>query len=331
VKKVTNKISVIICAYTEDRWPDLVEAVESVLAQTLSPEEIILVIDHNPTLFERVQSRFPAVIAVQNSEAPGLSGARNSGIAAARGEVLAFLDDDAVAAPDWLEKLAATYHQPGVIAVGGSIEPSWRADRPGWFPDEFNWVVGCTYRGMPRSTTPVRNLIGANMSFRRRVFEDIGGFRNAMGRIGSFPAGCEETELCIRAHQHWPQKLIVYNPEARALHRIPFGRARPRYFVSRCYAEGTSKALVSRLVGAGDGLSSERTYTFKTLPRGISRGVGDALLRGDPTGLMRAAAIFAGLACTSMGYIMGIFSDRLSRSGGRIRENVVFPKNEYQI
>ena len=330
MEKVNNTISVIICAYTEDRWSDLVEAVESVRTQTVSPEEIILVIDHNPTLFERVRSRFPAVIAVENSEAPGLSGARNSGIAAARGEVLVFLDDDAVAAPDWLEKLAATYHQPGVIAVGGAIEPSWRVDRPGWFPDEFNWVVGCTYRGMPRSTTPVRNLIGANMSFRRRVFEDIGGFRNEMGRIGSFPAGCEETELCIRAHQHRPQKLVVYNPEARVSHRIPLGRARPRYFLSRCYAEGTSKALVSRLVGAGDGLSSERSYTFQTLPRGILRGVGDTLLRGDPTGLMRAVAIFTGLVCTTMGYIIGTLSVRLSRTGGRIRENVAFSKNEYQ-
>ncbi len=328
MNKVTNKISVIICAYTEDRWPDLVEAVESVLAQTLPPEEIILVIDHNPTLFERVQSRFPVVTAVQNSEAPGLSGARNSGIAAARGEVTAFLDDDAVAAPDWLEKLAAAYHQSGVIAVGGSIEPSWRVDRPGWFPDEFNWVVGCTYRGMPQTTTAVRNLIGANMSFRRRVFEDIGGFRNAMGRIGSFPAGCEETELCIRARQHWPQKLIVYNDKARVLHRIPPGRARSRYFFARCYAEGTSKALVSRLVGAGDGLSSERTYTFQTLPRGILRGLGDTLLRGDPNGLLRAAAIFSGLACTTLGYIIGTLSERLSRRGGRIRENGAFTKNE---
>lgn len=331
MQQTAGRISVIICAYTLDRWSDLIGAVESVLSQTLAPEEIVVVIDHNPDLFERVRKRFPTATTVQNGEAAGLSGARNTGIAAARCEIVAFLDDDAVAAPDWLENLAAAYHDSDVIAAGGSIEPSWQAARPGWFPDEFDWVVGCTYRGMPKTTTRVRNLIGANMSFRKQIFEDIGGFRNEMGRIGSFPAGCEETELCIRAHQRWPEKTVVYHPEARISHRVPLGRARPGYFFARCYAEGTSKALVSRLVGAGDGLSSERSYTFQTLPRGILRGAGDALLRRDPSGLLRAGAIIAGLACTATGYIVASLSARLAGAGERIRKNVEYSTEDYQI
>jgi GT2 family glycosyltransferase len=331
MQETVAKITVIICAYTSDRWSDLIAAVESVVSQTRAPEQIIIVVDHNPDLFERVRSRFPEVTAVRNGEVPGLSGARNSGIAAASGEIVAFLDDDAVAAPNWLENLATAYRDARVIAAGGSIEPCWQAGRPSWFPEEFDWVVGCTYRGMPQEAAHVRNLIGANMSFRRSVFADIGGFRNEMGRVGSFPAGCEETELCIRTRQRWPEKAVVYSPEARISHRVPLSRARPGYFFSRCYTEGTSKALVSRVVGAGDGLSSERSYTFRILPKGVLKGIGDTLFGRDAAGLLRAGAIIAGLACTAAGYAVAALSASLTGMGRRIRKNVKTTTEEYQI
>src|SRR3712207_5615383 len=95
----TYKCSVIICAYTEKRWRDLVAAVESLRQQTLSPQEIIVVVDHNPALLERVQHELPDVIAVENQEPHGLSGARNSGLVVASGEIIVFLDDDAFAEP----------------------------------------------------------------------------------------------------------------------------------------------------------------------------------------------------------------------------------------
>src|SRR5260370_507002 len=102
-------ISVIICAYTEKRWDDLVAAIESVRQQTLPAAEIIIVIDHNLQLLERVQDRIPDVIVVENTEARGLSDARNSGITAAKSQVVAFLDDDAVATPGWLMSLSDTF------------------------------------------------------------------------------------------------------------------------------------------------------------------------------------------------------------------------------
>src|SRR5260370_41788670 len=93
-------ISVIICAYTEKRWDDLLAAIESVRQQTLPAAEIIIVIDHNPQLLERVQDHIPDVIVVENAEARGLRGARNSGRAAAQGHIMAFLDAAPVAMPD---------------------------------------------------------------------------------------------------------------------------------------------------------------------------------------------------------------------------------------
>jgi glycosyltransferase involved in cell wall biosynthesis len=116
-------VSVVICAYTENRWAELVAAVESVHCQTLSPREIILVIDHNPPLLARAREQLPDVLVIENWQPRGLSGARNSGIAAGCGDVIAFMDEDATAAPDWLERLTRHYDSEEVLGVGGTIEP----------------------------------------------------------------------------------------------------------------------------------------------------------------------------------------------------------------
>ncbi len=302
----TPRSAVIICAYTEQRWDDLVAAVTSVGRQTTVPDELIVVIDHNPALLRRVRERFPAAATLANGGPRGLSGARNTGIAAADGAVVAFLDDDAVAATDWLARLLAAYADERVLGVGGAIEPLWAAARPPWFPAEFGWVVGCGYRGQPTTAAAVRNLIGTNMSFRRAVFAAIGGFRDELGRVGANTAGCEETEFCIRARQHWPDGIILHEPLAWIRHRVPPSRATWRYFRTRCYAEGRSKALVTALVGRQDGLATERDYTLRTLPRGVLRGLGDLARRRDRAGGLRAAAIVAGLATTTLGYLAGL-------------------------
>jgi GT2 family glycosyltransferase len=307
-------ISVVICAYTEDRWIDLTAAVESLRRQSQPPAEIVVVVDHNARLLDRIRNHLRDVVAIPNQQMPGLSGARNSGIAVTSGAVVAFMDEDATAAPNWLERLAAGYLSPSVIGVGGAIVPNWSCVRPGWFPEEFDWVVGCTYRGMPQYPTAVRNLIGCNMSFRRRVLESIGGFRDGIGRIGTRPLGCEETELCIRMRQRWPASLLFYEPSARVYHRVPASRARWGYFHSRCYHEGLSKAAIARLVGAGDALASERTYMLHTLPQAVIRGVAEAIWHDDPAGLARAGAIVAGLTLTAGGYLLGKTAGHLGQA-----------------
>jgi GT2 family glycosyltransferase len=296
-------VSVVICAYTEARWDDLCAAVASVHAQTATPLELIVVVDHNDALLARARATLDARV-IANQETRGLSGARNSGVAAACGSVLAFLDDDAVAHPEWLEHLTAAYVHGAVIGVGGPADPVWDAGRPAHFPPEFDWVVGCTYRGTPETRAAVRNPVGANMSLRRAVFEEVGGFRSGIGRVGALPVGCEETELCIRAGRHWPEGRILYEPLARVRHRVPAERAGWRYFRSRCFAEGRSKALVATLAGATAGLASERSYAARTLPAGVLRGIRDAA-RGDLAGAGRAALIVAGLAMTATGYLAG--------------------------
>jgi GT2 family glycosyltransferase len=307
-----SDVSVVICMYTEDRWEAIVQAVSSVRQQTLAPREIILVVDHNPELLARVQREIPDVVIVANAEARGLSGGRNTGIAVSHGAIVAFLDDDAAAEPTWLEHMSASFDDLRVLGGGSFVAPRWMGKRPQWLPEEFYWVVGCSHRGLPRQTAEVRNPFGGSMWLRREVFDEIGGFANGIGRERGRPMGCEETELAIRARQRWPDRTFVLEPRARVHHRVTPERMRWAYFRSRCYAEGLSKAAVSRLVGTKDALSAERSYTYRTLPLGMLRGVTDVIVNRDTLGLARAGAIGSGLAFTVAGYLVGTVNARLA-------------------
>jgi O-antigen biosynthesis protein len=296
----TVDISVVICAFTARRWRELGAAIDSVHRQTRRAHEIIVVVDHHEVLLARARAAWPDVLIVSNGHERGLSGARNTGASIAQGDVVAFLDDDAQAHERWLEHLSAAYDDSRILAAGGRVEPIWPDGRPHWFPAEFDWVVGCTHSAMPRETTAVRNLVGANMSFRSQTLADLDGFRDGIGRVGTTPVGCEETELCIRAGQRWPDRVTLYVPDARVRHTVSPERTSLRYFLSRCHAEGRSKAVVARLVGRTDGLRAERTYVRRTLAAMIMRGLWRAVRRRK--GFGRPVAALLGLAATTAGY-----------------------------
>jgi GT2 family glycosyltransferase len=293
-------VTVIVCSYTLRRWSLLERAITSLEDQTVAPERVVLVTDHCAPLERRARERFPDVTVVSNTGGRGLSEARNTGLAHAGSDVVAFLDDDAVAAPGWIAALCAGYTDEDVLGVGGQVDPDFEAGRPPWFPPEFDWVVGCSHSGLPGAPAPVRNFVGANMSFRRDVLDDLGGFRSELGRVGTVPVGCEETELCIRAVERNGGRL-VYDPGARVRHTVPPERASWSYFRRRCFSEGRSKAVVASLRGSDRALSDERGYVLRTLPRGVVDALRDAIRRPGRSGA--AVAIAAGLGATTAGYL----------------------------
>ncbi|MBR7835936.1 glycosyltransferase [Actinospica durhamensis] len=297
-------VTVIVCAYTLERWDDIRAALASLQAQQYPAEEILLVIDHCDELRVRLgqwaadEANAANVTVLENAHERGLSGARNSGVERATGDIVAFLDDDAAADPAWLARLVEAYADPAVLGVGGHVEPNWRAERPGWFPREFLWVVGCSYRGQPTTRAAVRNFIGANMSFRRSALTESGGFRGDLGRVGRHPAGCEETELCIRVSRERPDTTLLHEPAAVVRHSVLAERTTWTYFRRRCYAEGVSKAAVTRYCGSGDGLSSERSYVGSTVPTGVLAALAKGRVR-------TAAALLGGVLWTVAGYAAG--------------------------
>lgn len=305
-------VSVVTCAFTEDRWDDLTAAVASVDEQTLLPVELVVVIDHNPQLLSRARRAFPAATVVANSHAQGASGARNTGAAVSQADVIAFLDDDARAAPTWLAELLPPFNNNSTAGVGGRALPIWSADRPSWFPPEFDWVVGCSYVGLPTALGVVRNPIGTNMSVRRELMGSVGGFREGFGnvvlRTPSQPAKarlstCEETDFCIRVVQAHPQMRWLYQPTATVFHRVPAERSTLRYFMGRCWLEGQGKALLADLVGVPDALLSEQKYVRETIPRGFAIALGAGWRHPRSGGMGRAAMVATGLGIVATSYL----------------------------
>jgi glycosyltransferase involved in cell wall biosynthesis len=302
-------VTVIICAYTLTRWNATKAAVASVVAQHPAPSQVLLVIDHNPELASLARAELPHVTVLENADAQGLSGARNTGLKAATEPITAFLDDDAEAQPGWLAALIEPYQNAKVAATGGGVWPRWARQRPDWLAPEFDWVVGCSYVGLPQTTAIVRNPIGANMSFRTQLALEAGGFNGSVGRVGTRPRGCEETELAIRVTAS-ADASVMYVPAAAVDHYVGPERARFGYFVRRCWHEGQSKAAVVGLVGASSGLSRERRQTAVVIPAAIRRDLG-SLLRGRVSGGARVAASAAGLAAAMTGYATGRLARRL--------------------
>jgi glycosyltransferase involved in cell wall biosynthesis len=297
-------ISVVICTNRAERLGSLEATVASLRSQVRGPREIIVVVDGGPDLEARVRSTLAGVVVVVTEGPPCLSAARNKGVEVARGPVVAFIDDDARAERDWLTVLAAAY-EPGVIGVGGAVQPEWRGTAPGWLPSEFYWTIGCSYRGLPPRREAVRNPIGCNMSLRRTVFAAGGGFRADLGRVGADQAGCEETELCLRWSRLLPDARFLYEPAAVVHHLVAPERARWSYYLRRCFAEGRSKAVVARLWGAGS-LGAERTHALSVLRPAVGRELARLAVRRDTTAGAQAAAIVAGAAAVTAGYLRGL-------------------------
>jgi hypothetical protein len=221
--------------------------------------------------------------------------------------------------------MAAPLADPTVLGVGGEVEPRWLSEAPPWFPAEFGWVVGCSYTGQPSTPAPVRNLMAGNMVVRKDVFEGLGGYRAGHGnvqltadagrrhRFVTRQSGCEETDLCIRALAAWPGHTWQYEPAVRIDHCVPKSRTTLRYFLARCNDEGLAKArVVVEFAGAKDGLSTERRYVTRVLPRAVVRGMFQ-MLRGDWWGAARAVAVITGFSVTTLAYARARAQLRLSR------------------
>ena len=300
-----STVSVIVAAYAEDRWHDTVEAIDSVLNQSVLPLEVILVIDHNPALAERARAELRGVKILENVGPRGASGARNTGVMNSRGDFLVFLDDDAVATPDWVRLLCRHFADADVVGVGGGLTPAWPATRPQWFPREFDWVVGGSYTGMPEAAAPVRNVWSGNMAIRRTAFDAVDGFRPGFGKTGGVSRP-EDTDLCLRVREAVPGGYWMYEPGAEVAHKVPPDRSTPSFFLKRCWNEGRGKAALAKLVGVEASTATERRYATQVLPRGFFRELRLGVLGRNTAHLQRSITILAGLAWTVAGMLTEI-------------------------
>jgi len=299
--RVLAPASVVVACHTEDRWQQLLRAIDSAKEQEPPPAEIIVVVDHNPALLERLKIAEPSITTVANGFERGASGARNTGALLATMPTVAFLDDDATAEPTWLRSLIAPLSDPAVLGSGGAVVPRWLGRRPAWFPDEFGWVVGVSFTGMPTQVGPIRNVWGENMAVDRVAFDRVGGFRNGFGKIGD-RSRPEDTDLCIRMRQAAPPgSSFVFVPDAVVRHDVPVARSTLRFFLRRCFNEGFGKVEMSRQLGTRGNLGTEHDWLRSAVPEGVRRELRSLVhdRRVAPAG--RIAGIVIGIVAAGAG------------------------------
>ena len=301
--KSAADVTVVIPAYSMDRWSLTCAAVESVLDQTLLPREIIVCVDHNPELAHRFTERWhdrlgrtPSIRVVESLYDGHQSASRTTGAELATTETLAFLDDDAAADADWLERLLGPLRDPSVIAVGGAPLPVYSTPRPPWFPFEFDWVFGCAYSGLPTTTAPILRLIGTTFAARRKDILAVGGFHFDV---------FEDMDMSHRLKELSPQSRLIYEPRAIVRHYVPEDRLTWNYFWRRCFWVNRGKVAVMRGLGGAANLRADRSFALKSLSVGVARELRE-FLNGDIGGLQRALAIFVGLSLATAAYVAGV-------------------------
>ena len=306
-------ISVIICTHSLDNKQNLMDAVDSILNQTLKELEIIVVVDGSEELYKWIAKAYDAqerVKAVSIKENRGICSARNTGINAAQGDLVVFSDDDAVAEKRWIENLVDTYHKHDAIAVGGKILPIWLSKQPDYFPDELGWLVGITYEGFAEErVVEVRNTFGPNMSFRKDVFEKIGLFTEEFGfsKKGLSCLQGEEAEFALRMKQGLGQG-VIYNPRAVVYHKIPAWKTERRTLLRRAFYQGYSKALLKRFSPSHNTLTTEEYYLkdifFKYIPHRIKRVFSASNYVIE---LKRLSILIASIVSVGLGFLYGYF------------------------
>ncbi|MFI5958147.1 glycosyltransferase family 2 protein [Cryptosporangium sp. NPDC051539] len=306
-------VTVGVACYSEARWNLLIETIASVRSQD-HPHRIVVSVDHNRPLFERLRNHYGDEIeVVENRFQRGASGSRNTIGLAATTPLIAFLDDDTYAEPGWLAALVSAMCGPAeVVGAGGRILPVWHRAEPRWFPGEFGWVIGATLPETGADPRPARNVWAASMIVRREVFVAVGGFNPDFGKVGDVSEP-EDTELCLRMARTAPGAYWLHVPAAVIRHHVPAERSSVGFFLRRCWLEGRGKAGLAALgrnsSDRAAALSEESSYLRRVLPRGLRA----YLRQGDARGLARAGMVVAGVASTGLGFALQLARVGLAR------------------
>lgn len=290
-----------------ERLQDTVDAIDSILKQTYSNVEVVVSVDHNEELMKILKEKFSEkVLFAFNNTARGLSETRNEGVRKSTGDIIAFIDDDAIADKRWIESLVSNYTDSDVLGVGGKLVPLWKRGRPIWFPEELDWVVGCTYKGHPQEKREVRNLIGCNMSFRKEVFACVGYFDSTLGRLDKIPLTTgEDTEYCIRLRTVFPNGKILFDPDATAYHKVDEQRESIKYVLKRSYGEGITKSIINKSTDKVKILNTENTYLMHLLLKSIPQYIGKSFLLKNPSqNTSRALILSMAIIATGLGYLL---------------------------
>jgi glucosyl-dolichyl phosphate glucuronosyltransferase len=231
-------LSVVVC--THDRSDDLQRCLAAFALLEDSVE--VIVVDSA----SRIPVQAAEGIRVVRVDEPGLSRARNAGLAVATGELVAFVDDDAAVAPDWAQRIIEPFQDNHVGCVGGACLPAFVSKRPRWLSERLLQYAGVTRFGERRDALARRDYpFGANICFRREALDE--GFPTNLGRTGSVLLSGEEVAAIDRVRVLGYR--VVLEPAAIVHHLVGPERCRSSYFWRRLWWQGVTRARAEPSVG----------------------------------------------------------------------------------
>ncbi|MDP2829309.1 MAG: glycosyltransferase family A protein [Sulfuricellaceae bacterium] len=247
----TLPLSLIICTYNRgDILGETLASYATLAAATAVRAELLIVDNHSSDATARIAREFVAGRSDARylfEATPGLSHARNTGIKEARGEIIAFADDDVFFEPGWLDALMRVFTDfPEAGCVGGRTQPYFETGTPPWLHQTLLYMFGATNSGDVEAWMNYpKHPFGVNMAFRREVFQRIGWFDPRLGRIGDSLLSGEESDIFRRVHEAGIRTR--YTPDAFLRHRIPASRTDPDWVLKRSYWQGISDVVFRQL------------------------------------------------------------------------------------
>jgi glycosyltransferase involved in cell wall biosynthesis len=257
-----NSLSVLICTYNRSQ---LLEQTLEALQRANPPDTCtveLIVVDNNSTddtkeVVPRAAAAGPYPVRYLAELQQGKGFALNSGLAVARGDVIALTDDDVLPAADWLQRIVANFRAADVVFVFGKVLPRWEVPPPPelltirardiWGPlaliDYGDERVSYDAESFGRKRLPV----GANLAVRRQAIERVGGWRTDLGRVDNTLIAGEDRELCVRLYRAGLYSGI-YDPAVVVSHLVPAGRLTRDYFRKWYFWHGRTLARMADAV-----------------------------------------------------------------------------------
>ncbi|UCH51742.1 MAG: glycosyltransferase [Chloroflexota bacterium] len=306
-----SSVSVVICTYNPANYLNLKDVIYSLIQQSHKVDEIIVVVDGEQTLGDKITLEYDCrkeMKVIVTQQGVGVTRARNIGIRAATGDVIAFTDDDALADKRWIARLLATYQSTNAPAVGGKILPIWLSAEPEHLPEELYWLVGVTHAGFAEEKiTEVRDAFGPNMSFKRQVFEAVGYFNEKLGfnsHRTSYIQG-EEPEFGLRVKNKLGRG-VIYDPEAIVYHKVSPSKLKMGTLIKRSFYQGYTKALIQKLFPSTESLETEKSYLRGLALRAIPRRV-KTIFSGPNrfSGAKQVSVLLLCVGAVGIGFIYG--------------------------
>ncbi len=305
--------SIIVCTYNRaESLRDTLRALKAQEAPANWQWEVVVVdnnsSDHTREVVEEAQRDWPSV-HYEFECRQGLSYARNHGIACAKGDVILFTDDDVLPEPGWLKATLSGMAEHSADACGGYIAPIWETPPPAWLTERFYGFLAV--RTERTDDYPILSAaqapFGANMAFRRTVFDQVGLFDTNRGRKGNVLASGEDGEMFERILA--ARLAAVFLGQSRVHHKVESFRLSKRYF--RRWRFETS-----RNIAHSNGLEGERRlfniplFVFPQLLRAVARMLWGYLTQPQDEAFNREIVV-----CHFLGLMLGLYHSRQPTQG----------------